>query len=866
MANLTKLVSKLTPRLKSSLESAVGIAVKHKMKTVDVAAWVHCIIEDRDADLHTFLASQGVDIEYALQEIDENLRRSGGQIGTQPTISGDLVELIKKAWLTASVEMGAAELTPEMILLAHLQPNSMGLKTLASKSLEDISTDSLNDFANKRAPRIQGGSVSSSDGSSMTPGGPVADGALAKFTINLTEQARQGKLDPVLGRIEEIRQSIDILCRKRQNNPMLLGLPGVGKTAVVEGLAQQIVAGVVPDAIKNVEIHALDLGLLQAGASVKGEFEERLKNVIREVKNSDTPIIVFIDEAHTLIGAGGAEGQNDAANLLKPALARGEFRTVAATTLAEYKKYFEKDPALSRRFQSVMVEEPDEEVAVHILRNVAEGLSSHHGVFIKQEAVEAAVKLSVRYLPTHRLPDKAISILDTACPRVALSQDARPKEIDVLEEKVRFAAGALSKKELEAEVFVQEEDTTREAREAADNLNQEYETLVSEWSEQKARMAPGIEKAKEIIARAIDEGGSSQVIEERVDLPEDGFITPWVSTDIVSEVVADWTGVPVSNVSTDEAAQLLNLESVLKKRVVGQDAGLEAIAKSLRISRAGLTDTRKPIGVFLMCGPSGTGKTETALAIADMVFGGEDAVITINMTEFKELHKTSMLLGAAAGYVGYGQGGVLTEAVKRRPYSVVLLDEMEKAHPEVQDIFYQIFDKGFISDSEGTKVDFRNTIIIMTSNAAENEIRQIVAAAEDDEEVTMPSAEAIEAQIKPVLLQHFKPAFLGRAKVIPYMPLDHEASALISRIHLNRIGKRLKAQYGAEFDYTEGFIDHVVTSNNDPLSGGRAIERIINGDLLPRLASICIEQFVGGYDIDRVKVDAMDNKVTIELE
>ena len=854
MASLTKLVARLSPSLKADLENAVGEAIKRKAATVEPAHWLYHIIYGSNAALRAFLEDQGVNLSELQSELEREMPHGSGNGQQQPTLSGSLSKLIEQAWLHASVEMSLGQITPEVFLLVSQLPTTLGAKAVTLQGLRPMSTDALGAFAGEQSRSIA--ALSREGGGGPATGG--ADGtALQKYTVNLTQLARDGALDTVLGRTNEVAKAIDVLLRKRQNNPILLGAPGVGKTAVVEGLAQKIASGEVPEQLQGADLVSLDMGLLQAGASVKGEFEERLKNVIKEVQASETPIIVFIDEAHTMIGAGGTEGQNDAANLLKPALARGEFRTVAATTFAEYKKYFEKDPALSRRFQPITIDEPSRDASVNILRAVAEGLSKHHDVLVREEAIKAAVDLSIRFMPSRRLPDKAISLMDTACARVALSQHARPVQIETLEEELRFVEAELAKSEADARMFGNAGFDPSALNSSIEDLQAVVTDRISMWEDQKAKVKQRLEAARvasgeeDSIAPVVETGEEAQII----------LVHPWVTQATIAEVVSDWTGVPIANLGASEAERLLTLEDTLKERVIGQDDAIAAIARSLKISRAGLTDTRKPIGVFLMCGPSGVGKTETALAIADQVFGGEDAVTTINMTEFKEAHKVSMLLGAAAGYVGYGKGGVLTEAVRRRPYCVLLLDEMEKAHREIQDIFFQIFDKGHISDSEGNDVDFRNTIIIMTSNAGGEEIRDYITGADHD-----PSSQELADHLRPLLLDWFSPAFIGRTELIAYRPLTPEVGSKLTELHLNRIRKRIAAQYGAVFDWEQSFVDYVVSANSDPLSGGRALEAIINKKFLPRLAEECIARVIEDKPMRSITVAHDGADVVLSME
>lgn len=767
--------------------------------------------------------------------------------------------------MIASVNYGHGEVISLHLIQAMLQQNVLGMNTLQLESLQSVSLESLQGLINKTAVARAKTGAAAADG---TGDAPVGNDALSKYTTNLTQQALDGNIDPISGRNSEVRKAIDILCRKRQNNPIMVGEPGVGKTAVVEGLALRIAANEVPGALQGVQIHSLDLGLLQAGASVKGEFENRLKDVINEVKNSEKPIIVFIDEAHTLIGAGGAAGQNDAANLLKPALARGEFKTIAATTWAEYKKYFEKDPALTRRFQVVSIEEPNAEDAKQMLRGIAASLQKHHGAFIAESAIDAAVHLSIRYLPSRQLPDKAISLLDTASARIALTQGAKPEVIEALEQTIRYQQNEKSALEKENALFgIAEDEIVELTTEIAENekkltdyqarwkqevdLVDEIKTLQQEISDEQAEES--VDKAKQDkLNELIDQLGELQ--------GEEPLVNAMVDDNTIAQVIANWTGIPVGNMMSDEIARLLSLEEELDKRVIGQNVAKQELAKAIRISRAGLTDSRKPIGVFLMCGPSGVGKTETAMALAEQLYGGSNDLTVINMTEFKEEHKISMLLGSPAGYVGFGEGGVLTEAIRRNPYSVLLLDEMEKAHPGVHDLFYQIFDKGHIKDSEGRTVDFKNTIIIMTSNAADQAICDVCA----DNSERLSNEELLEA-IRPDLQHYFKPAFLGRTTIVPYYPLNDEELAKITEISLNRIKKKLAEQYQASFTWDEGFVDYVVGKNTDPTTGGRAVEQIINRSLMPKLAEECISRLSLQQPITQVSVTAANSEEGFEL-
>ena len=840
MKRLINLVKKLNSTTKNDLENAVAEAMKRRSPTVELDHWLFHIICGKDVRLQSFLEAQCVDLATLQSDFEANMGSGINDPNSRPTISGDILRTLELAWVRASVDMSVSVITSDILLLTALEPSAVAGRPLPTETLNGVNLNALRQFATSRAEGLPS-QVRPSKGDRQLQD----NSALARFTLDLTEQARNGQLDKVMGRTSEVSKILDILLRRRQNNPILLGEPGVGKTAVVEGFAQKIISGEVPDNLKNAKLLSLDMGLLQAGASVKGEFEERLKNVIEEVKSSETPIIVFIDEAHTMIGAGGSEGQNDAANLLKPALARGELRTIGATTFAEYKKYFEKDPALARRFQPITVNEPSAEVCVNILRAVANGLSVHHQVLITDSAIRAAVDLSIRYMPARKLPDKAISLLDTASARVAVSQHARPEMIEFLEERIRFAELGLSRLNAEKEAMGNNGAIAQQMEEERATYQIQYDDAVARW---------GAEKHKLRDAKDTDSIFSLDPEASRE------FVHPWVNHETVAAIISEWTGVPVGDMGASDAERLMHLSDVLKERVFGQSQATDAIARALKVSRAGLSDSRKPIGAFLMCGPSGVGKTETALAIAEQLFGDENALLTINMTEFKEAHKTSMLLGASAGYVGYGKGGVLTEAVRLNPYRVILLDEIEKAHPAIHDVFFQILDKGSIHDSEGIKVDFRNTIIIMTSNAGGEEIRDFINSHDKN-----PSNEEIISNLKNHLLNFFSPAFLGRTEVIAYKPLDNETSAKIVKMHLSRLGARLRDQYGASLNIGEALVDYIVSANNDPFSGGRALETIINRELTPLIADSCIEKLLAAEVITEVRIDYIDGDISIDV-
>lgn len=862
---LTNLVGKLAPALKQALEASAGSAMNQGVGAIEVEHWILQLISQKNPMLMTLCESQKLSIDALVSELTKKISMLPKGSEGQPTLSHGLTELIKDAWMIASVNYGHGEIVSLHLIQALMQQNVLGVTTLQLESLSNVSLESLQGLI-KKTPIARNSSAPSANGAVDST--PAGNDALRKYTVNLTQQAIDGNIDPISGRNAEVRKAIDILCRKRQNNPIMVGEPGVGKTAVVEGLALRIAADEVPSALQGVQIHSLDLGLLQAGASVKGEFENRLKDVINEVKSSEVPIIVFIDEAHTLIGAGGAAGQNDAANLLKPALARGEFKTIAATTWAEYKKYFEKDPALTRRFQVVTIEEPNAVDAMQMLRGVAASLQAHHGAFIAESAIEAAVNLSIRYLPSRQLPDKAISLLDTASARIALTQGAKPEVLETLEQTIRYQENEKSALEKEEALFSNSAELIKELTLSIEENQQTLAAYYTRW-EKEIELVDQIKVIQQEITEAqelnaVDSNKQQQLDGLRIELAnvqgEEPLVYAMVDDNTIAQVIANWTGIPVGNMMSDEIAKLLTLEDELNTRVIGQDVAKNELAKAIRISRAGLTDNRKPIGVFLMCGPSGVGKTETAMALAEQLYGGSNDLTVINMTEFKEEHKISMLLGSPAGYVGFGEGGVLTEAIRRNPYSVLLLDEMEKAHPGVHDLFYQIFDKGHIKDSEGRTVDFKNTIIIMTSNAADQAICDVCAQTTD----RIDNDKLLES-IRPDLQQYFKPAFLGRTTIVPYYPLNDEELAKITEISLNRIKKKLAEQYKASFTWDTNFIQFVVDRNTDPTTGGRAVEQIINRSLMPRLAEECIGRLSRSEPITQVTVSATNNSADFDL-
>ncbi|WP_226665386.1 type VI secretion system ATPase TssH [Microbulbifer aggregans] len=875
--DLKRLVATMTPHMRESLEGAAGLCLAHNQYNVELEHWLLKLLDKSDTDLLHLLEKHEVNLSHVAKQLAAAISKFKSGSSRPAALSPTIVEAAKNSWMLASIDYGHQAVSSGHMIAALLLEESSRRQLLEScPELKNVAPESIRETAKAMYGRTGESSYTGSPaqaGAQPAPGDLKASKtpSLDKYTVNLTERARSGEIDVVLGRDEEIRQCIDILTRRRQNNPILTGEAGVGKTAVVEGFALRIVSGDVPAPLRDVCVRTLDLGLLQAGASVKGEFENRLKSVIEEVKASATPIILFIDEAHTMIGAGGKEGQGDAANLLKPALARGELRTIAATTWAEYKKYFERDPALTRRFQVVKVNEPDEIAAIDMMRGIAESLEAHHKVRILDEAIVASVKLSHRYIPGRQLPDKSVSLLDTACARVALSQSATPGAIENVERIVANASRTMDKLARENAangIYEEQIEELRVRKQAADerlsNLRnqqrqeaeiiEQIKVLRSQIDEDFARISSGDESVDPSQMADLKQQLSTlqdQLENVQGDTP---LMQPAVDEQAIAEVIANWTGIPVGKMVGDEILAVQSLADRLNQRVIGQGHATEAIAQAIRTSRAGLTDPRKPVGVFMFCGTSGVGKTETALALADELFGGEQNITTINMAEFKEEHKVSMLLGSPPGYVGYGEGGVLTEAARRKPYSVILLDEMEKAHPGVQDIFYNLFDKGTIKDGEGRDIDFKNTVIIMTSNAGEDAIRAIFNQVEEK-----PEPDVLLENIRPHLLQKFKPAFLGRATVIAYYPLDDENLVEICKINMRRVEKRIKDHYGAAFSYDEDVLINIVARCQESDTGARNIEAILNKTLLPSLASECLDKMAKGEAVSSIQISATED-------
>jgi type VI secretion system protein VasG len=862
---LKTLIGKLNDTTRLAATRAAGICVGMGQYEVEIEHLFLALLEQERSDF--VLAARHCDISPAALEADLRKEISGFRTGSSrtPVFSRHLPPLLEHAWLLASLALPQPDQIRSVHLLIALltEPELAQLAARASRLFARFPIAEI-----KHQPeKYTHGSQEEKTAASAADTDPLTDmaqqagartPALDQFTTSLTGLAREGRIDPVIGREAEIRQVIDILMRRRQNNPILTGEAGVGKTAVVEGLALRIVAGEVPQVLQGVEIRALDMGLLQAGASVKGEFEARLKNVINEVKQSPRAIILFIDEAHTMIGAGGQAGQNDAANLLKPALARGELRTIAATTWSEYKKYFEKDAALARRFQVVKVEEPSEDIACAMLRAMAPLMERHFGIRIRDEAVTEAVRLSHRYISGRQLPDKAVSVLDTACAKVALGQSAAPAVLETTASRLaRIAAeiAALQREHGEECGSPPGKDSARRQQRLRE-LSSEQAALQASHDACRERWQHECGLGGRISAAHVD--GDLVAVralkQELAGLQGEAPLVPVeVDAAAVAAIVSGWTGIPLGKMVRDEIHTVLNLRDALQQRILGQPHAMEAVAQRVRTARANLDDPNKPKGVFLFAGPSGVGKTETALALADLLYGGERKLLIINMSEYQEAHSVAGLKGSPPGYVGYGEGGVLTEAVRRNPYSVVLLDEIEKAHPDVSELFFQVFDKGVMDDAEGREIDFRNTIIIATSNAGSAAMMQ---ACLNKPEAERPAPADLEQLIRPQLMKHFKPAFLGRLKVIAFYPIADEVLARIIHLKLARIAQRVRDNHHAEFSYDDALVEAVLARCTEVDSGARNVDHILNGSLLPEIAEAVLARMAEGAAISRIKAGA----------
>jgi type VI secretion system protein VasG len=828
-SNLKGLLTRLNPYCTRALEGASGLCVNRSHYEVSVEHILLQLLEDGQSDIPLLLAHFEIDSAQWVRQLQQELEGLKNGNPGKPVFSSSLLSLFEDAWIASSVHLGQSQIRSGS-LLAALADNPMRYGAGFLESLDKISMEAI---VNQFDSLINVSSEQSAGPENTGGVASTAGSALEKFTTNFTEKARKGEIDPVYGRDREIRQMIDILGRRRKNNPIAVGDAGVGKTAVVEGLALKVAEGDVPEIIKNVDIVELDLGSLQAGASVKGEFESRLNGVINEIKGSEKPIILFIDEAHTLIGAGGAAGTGDAANLLKPALARGELRTIAATTWSEYKKYFEKDPALARRFQLVKLDEPSVEDTTVILRGLRGVYEKAHNVYIRDEAIEATAAMSARYITGRQLPDKAVDTLDTACSRVNISLSSKPPAIEDLERTTQIKLR--EKNALERDVNTGRSKGSDRVAELTQEINQNNEKIAVEielWQAQKLLVDKVIELRTELDLNGSDEKPLSDAIAELELFQRDKIkIAYEVTAEVVADVISDWTGVPVGNIVKDEADALLSFNQGLKAWVKGQDHAIEVIDSIIRTAKAGLQNPDQPHGIFLFVGPSGVGKTEMALGVANLMFGGEQFMTTINMSEYQEKHTVSRLVGSPAGYVGYGEGGVLSEAVRQRPYSVVLLDEVEKADLEVMNLFYQVFDKGTLSDGEGRSIDFKNTIIFLTSNLAS---ATIMEQCEGD---TMPSVEDLTEAIRGELQAHFKPALLARMTIIPFFPLKGEVLNSIVKLKLDKVGKRLKKNQALEFDFDEAVIDQIASCCKDIESGARNIDHIVNKTLLPLIST-----------------------------
>jgi type VI secretion system protein VasG len=892
--NLKSLVGRLNDTCRRTLEAAAGLCLSRTNYNVEIEHWLLKLLEMSSTDLPVLLRHYEIDASRLSRDLTKVVDRFKTGNARPPALSPNIVDLAREAWVLASVEFNAPHTRSGHLLCALLSDETLArIAHDASPEFEKISPESLRkDFRDI----VQNSTEAESELAAAT--GPAATGqtvahgvssktpSLDQFTIDLTHRARKGQIDPVLGRDPEIRQVIDILTRRRQNNPILTGEAGVGKTAVVEGFAIRIAAGDVPESLQKVALRTLDLGLLQAGAGVKGEFENRLKSVIEEVKGSPQPIILFIDEAHTMIGAGGQAGQGDAANLLKPALARGELRTIAATTWAEYKKYFERDAALARRFQVVKVEEPGEETAVEMMRGLVETLEKHHKVRVLDEAVVDAVRLSHRYISGRQLPDKSVSLLDTSCARVAIGQSSIPPAIEDSRRRIEQLNVTIDLLERENATGMDHGARINELKESRAAAQKELAAEEQRWKEEsrlvgEIRRIRGQLEAQVVKAPQGQPGAAStaaappaqasaapgpaplapaEIERLRVELAklngelkqlqgETPLMQVCVDSQAIAHVVSAWTGIPVGRMVTDEIRTVLSLKQLMEKRIIGQSHALDAIAQRIRTSRANLTDPRRPIGVFLLVGPSGVGKTETAITLAELLYGGDQNMTVINMSEFKEEHKVSLLMGSPPGYVGYGEGGVLTEAVRRRPYSVVLLDEMEKAHTGVQDIFYQVFDKGTLRDGEGRDIDFKNTVILMTSNAGTDTIMKLCADA-----TTRPDSEGLAEGLRPDLLKTFKPAFLGRVTLVPYFPLTDDVMRGIIELQLDRIRRRVQENYKATFTYNPSLVKGIADRCKEVESGARNVDHILTRSLLPELSQEFLARLAEAKAITAVEI------------
>jgi type VI secretion system protein VasG len=865
--DLRSLIGKLNHHTRNAVEAAAGLCLGRTHYDVEIEHFLMKLLDATDSDFACILRHYEIDRSRLARDLAASLDSLKTGNARTPALAPSLVRGLTDAWTLGSLDFAASRVRTGHVMLALVASDELNrLLREASREFAKITADDLRqklDSITAGSAEEAGATAAADAGAPVErrPGGATPN--LDQYTVDLTERARSGRIDPVLGRDFEVRQIVDILTRRRQNNPILVGEAGVGKTAVVEGFAARIIEGDVPPVLRNVTIRTLDLALLQAGAGVKGEFENRLKGLIEEVRSSEIPIILFIDEAHTMIGAGGQAGQGDAANLLKPALARGELRTIAATTWSEYKKYFEKDPTLARRFQLVKVEEPTELKCHVMMRGIVPALEKHHNVRILHDGMAAAVRLSHRYLPDRQLPDKAVSVLDTACARLSLGQNATPAAI---EDTRRSLAGLdVQQRVLLREVAVGADHAERlaEIETARSPLQQRLDMLLQRW-EREREIVARIREIREQLEAAVDQDAAADPAPAQDALRhelatlnteleqaqgEEPLIPVCVDAELIGQVVSGWTGIPVGKMLRDDVAVALELEQHLGRRVIGQAHALEIISHRIRTSRAGIEDPSKPIGVFLLVGPSGVGKTETAITLADMLYGGERNLITINMSEFQEAHTVSTLKGSPPGYVGYGEGGVLTEAVRRRPYSVVLLDEIEKAHPDVLELFFQVFDKGRMEDGEGRQIDFKNCVIILTTNAGTETIMTMTADPE-----TMPNHDGLVKALKPELDRTFKPAFLGRTVIIPFFPVRDEALKTIIGLKLGKVQRRLFESHRVELVTSDGVVDAIAARCTEVESGARNIDNILTNTMLPAISRLLLESLVGNEKPARIEV------------
>ena len=889
--NRVALFGKLNSLGYKAIESATVFCKMRGNPHVELVHWFHQILQGQDSDLHLIIRHFELEAPRIAQDLTTALDKLPRGATSISNLSPYIEDAVERGWVYGTLAFGETQVRTGHLIVGLL--GTQGLEQVLlniSKEFEKIKLEQLQDSF---ASIVEGSAedhLVATDGFSAAMPGEASDAiapaqmgkqeALKQFTVDLTEQARNGEMDPIVGRDEEIRQIIDILMRRRQNNPILTGEAGVGKTAVVEGFAQKIACGDVPPPLLDVSLLALDIGLLQAGASMKGEFENRLRMVIDEVQASEKPIILFIDEAHTLVGAGGAAGTGDAANLLKPALARGKLRTVAATTWAEYKKHIEKDPALTRRFQVVQVDEPDEEKAIRMMRGMAAVMENHHKVQLLDEAIEASVKLSHRYIPARQLPDKSVSLLDTACARVAISQHAIPAEVDDKKKLIDALNVELAMIEKEDNIGIDTKTRRAEVEEKLASTNEALKELETQWKAELDLVTQILELRKQLRTEdkeidgeeteAVDDGETNdeklaklkelqnELHEKQGETP---LILPTVDGQAVASVVGDWTGIPVGRMVKNEIETVLNLADAIEERIIGQRHALDMIAKRIQTSRAGLDNPSKPIGVFMLAGTSGVGKTETALALAETLYGGEQNIITINMSEFQEAHTVSTLKGAPPGYVGYGEGGVLTEAVRRKPYSVVLLDEIEKAHPDVHEIFFQVFDKGWMEDGEGRIIDFKNTLILLTTNAGTDLITNMCKDPE-----FMPDADGLAKALRAPLLEVFPPALLGRLVVIPYFPLSDEMISAITKLQLGRIEKRIAENHKIPFTYDDDVVQLIAERCTELESGGRMIDSILTNTMLPKISEEFLNRMIEGKELAKVQVSVQDSEFSFSFD